>query len=195
MHNKWQIKIEGNQAEELFCQTAQSRGWNVRSCSARQNMNDHIDFFIQNTKKTYGIDVKAQKRQQRNMNQQTEWIPIEFVGVVHPATKIVHFSHKVFDPENPCFSLGSGRPGWIYGKADFIAFHMGDTFWMTPRLKLLELCLTTINFCVRAKNSVSAKYVVYSRMGRGDLISYVHKEDVEPFVVKWPTSSLCINNN
>jgi len=189
MHPVSRTRIEGRYAEQLFYQTARSRGWFVSKCSVYQNMNDHIDFVIQNKRGTYNIDVKAQKRQQRNMQQQSDWIAVEFVGVTYPASNVVNFSHKIFDPANPLFDLGSGRAGWVYGKADFIAFHIDDEFWMTPRLKLLELCINTVDFRTLVQHSVDAKYRPFSRQDRGDLISYVHKEDVEPISTKWPTSS------
>ncbi len=182
---------EGRDAESLFLHVATLRGWHVEQSSLQQNMHDHIDCFIAKHHRKYAIDIKARKRQQRYAPLQSDWIAIEFVAVTYPSSNIVNFASGIFDPCNPYFAMGSGRPGWIYGKSDYLAFHMDNEFWLVERLKLLELCIVTVDFSQRAYSSYDAKYLPYSRVGRGDLVSYIHKDDVEPLAYKWSTSSLC----
>ena len=170
--------VAGQRAELQFASIAKSKGWHVRSATRHQNIFNHIDFFISANANTYSVDVKAQKKESRNLHQQDEWHVIEFVGVVHPATTIVNFSENTFDPLNPNFSLGSGRHGWIYGDATMIAFEMSDEFVIVNRKRLLRHCANLINFSRRVLVSQYAKYCVYSRKDRGDLVSYIHKNDL-----------------
>ncbi|MFN9111465.1 MAG: hypothetical protein ACK5XN_15485, partial [Bacteroidota bacterium] len=103
--------VAGQRAESQFAFIAKSKGWHVRSATRQQNMFSHIDFFISANGNSYSVDVKAQKKESRHLQQQDEWNVIEFVGVVHPATSIVNFSETAFNPLQPDFSLGSGRHG------------------------------------------------------------------------------------
>lgn len=168
----------GQRAESSFASIARRKGWNVYGATRAQNMFQHIDFFIRSARGEYSVDVKAQKKESRNMHFQDEWHVIEFVGVVYPATNLVNFAETVFDPLNPDFTLGSGRHGWIYGDATLIAFEMANEFVIVNRKRLLRHCASIINFNRRVMMSQYAKYCVYSRKDRGDLVSYINKKDL-----------------
>lgn len=177
---------DGQRAEQLFKTVAHNQGWNVTPASRAHNMHKHIDFDLQVNGKTVSFDVKARKRESRQMQQQDTWHAIEFVGVAYPVTNIVHFKNETFDPLNPVFTLGSGRAGWVYGEATYIAFECDVLFAIVKREQLIHHCALHVNFSNRVKHSSEAKYKVYSRYGRGDLVTYINVQDLYHLAVaKW----------
>lgn len=168
----------GKQVEYLFESVARKNGWSAIHASKQDDMYRHIDYVIKKDNRTLTVDVKSQKREARFMNIQDEWHAIEFVGVVYPATKTVHFSHTPFNARTPDFLLGSGRPGWLYGDADMIAFELQSRFILVDRLCLQNHCANIIIFNPLVHRSQDAKYHAYSRYGRGDLIAYINKKDL-----------------
>ena len=168
----------GKQIEHLFQSVAQKNGWDVVHASKQDDMYRHIDYVMKKDNRTLTVDVKSQKREARFMEIQDEWHAIEFVGVVYPATKTVHFSRTPFNVCIPNFSLGSGRPGWLYGDADMIAFELQSRFILVDRLSLMNHCAESVKFKPLVHRSQDAKYHAYSRHGRGDLIAYINKKDL-----------------
>lgn len=68
--------------------------------SQKDDMFNHIDLFYTIADKTYSFDVKSMKKSNRKdstVDDQIHWIELQNVR---------------------------GNPGWIYGKADFIAFEL-----------------------------------------------------------------------
>jgi hypothetical protein len=86
--------------------------------------------------------------------QQDKWVLIEF--------KTIH-----------------GYPGWIYGKADFIAFKVREGFLVVPRIDLLRLANEKIDKNTYVMNNDDALYKVYARIDRGDLIGRIQRKDIE----------------
>jgi hypothetical protein len=178
--------FEGANSEKLFCSLALKNNWKIASVSQEVNMKHHVDFIISKNNLQFKVDVKAQKRLSRRMSVQDEWIAIEFVGVSYPRTNIIQFSNTPFNPANPNFLLGSGKKGWIYGEADIIAFEMNSHFLLVDKQRLLQHCIEKINFATRVHASALAKYHVFSRPDRGDLISFINKKDLYHLVfAKW----------
>lgn len=74
---------------------------NIRVATVKENKYDHIDFIVvpnNQTKKELSIDVKGLKHHYRE--------------------------NKYYQDENVCLEFKNewGYPGWLYGKADYIAF-------------------------------------------------------------------------
>ena len=69
-----------------------------------------------------------------------------------------------------------GNPGWIYGKANFIAFELNNSWLIVKRQKLIEL----IDKKVVDKTISKSKdfYTYYQRWGRNDIIVKVKTSDL-----------------
>lgn len=143
----------GELAESEFIRFAESKGWEVVSASFKQNTQDHIDFVLSKDGKTITVDVKAQKRLTRwSNNTQTDKLWIELVN-------------------------GKGEPGWVLGKADYIAFQEDDKFLIIPRPQLAERV-----WCIIVKELTSdvrdAYHKMYNRSGRQDVITLVGRHEI-----------------
>lgn len=187
MINKNESFERGNQTENLFVHIAKQKNYKIQYASKDENINKHIDVYVLDSSRKYAVDIKAQKREKRNLIIQDEWHVIEFIAVHSSVANNKNIEDdSIFNPNNPDFSIGSNRPGWVFGKADIIAFECNHVFLLVDRLALLNKTKTLIDFSKKVKNSVDAKYCVFTRKNRGDLISYIHKKDLEQIVFeKW----------
>ncbi len=165
----------GLAAEQEFVQLARKKKMNVRLATKRENIEDHIDVHLNDF---ISVDIKSLKRTYRGGIQQDEWHPIEFIAVTYPATNISNINGEILNPLHPDFSIGSKRKGWLYGKAQYIVFELLYTYLFVKRLQLIDLCCEKINFQKYVNHSNDAKYVMYTRKNRGDLISFVNKQDL-----------------
>jgi hypothetical protein len=156
----------GFNAERLFVNLANSKGYTVKNASKEHNMFKHIDLYLSKLKggegiKTAAIDVKARKKSSRNSSCFNDnWIWLEFVNV-------------------------NGDDGWLKGCADYIAFERKKDFVIVPRPALLfwskdQIKIKNKGFSIKAmaRNSADAKYKYYTRSGRQDLLTQVHINDV-----------------
>ena len=147
----------GDSAEARFKLLALKRGWIATVASPRANIDEHWDFSIRNGNEKYRVDVKGLKRTRRgDIGLQDDWAWIEFHGV---------------------------RPnerGWLYdGKADLLAFERRKTFVIVKRVDLIELCNRLVNFDARVQSAHEAKYKVYTRRNRPDLLSQIELSKIE----------------
>lgn len=109
-----QSVMEGAASEATFEVIARRRGNKVKEADKRTNIEDHIDYFVENKNGTISsIDVKAMKRTERNAERTDKRQWCEFMNV-------------------------KGKDGWIYGKADYIAFETNEHFILFKRLDLLD---------------------------------------------------------
>jgi hypothetical protein len=71
-----------------------------------------------------------------------------------------------------------GNSGWMYGKADLIAFDMPELggFCLVKREDLLEYSLNNVNMFYRPK--AEATRYLYQREGRNDVISRLELSDL-----------------
>jgi hypothetical protein len=144
----------GQQAEDKFIQLFEQKGWKVTPATKYQDVRQHLDYFITKGNQTFGVDVKSEKRiNRKDTETQNKIIFLEYLNV-------------------------RGDSGWLYGKADFIAFQDGDTYLMIPREKLLERADLLVTD-KRAKNAADSLYKLYTRFGRQDLITSVKRSDIE----------------
>ena len=135
----------GDRAELSFKKIALKKGWKVTEAT-KDGQIDKIG-----RKKSYKVDVKAMKRiSRKNPNVQDTWFWVEFHGV------------RSFDK------------GWLYdGKADLIAVERKDSFLIVKRLDLIKLAEKLVDKKSHVHSAQEAKYKLYSRSGRPDLISMI----------------------
>ena len=152
----------GEIAEDLFVKTAESKGYEARKSSAKEDVWSHIDYYITNKQgNVKSFDVKSRKRtSRRDSDFNDEWVWVEFKNV-------------------------RGYRGWLKGKADFIAFETKDTFLSVRRKELLELCEELVNLEDKVANSSQAKYKAYTRYGRKDVLSLIKLEDIRNRLQVW----------
>ena len=143
----------GKQAEICFKNIAENRGYDVTFSSRQVDMKDHIDLFLKKNDKTFGIDVKATRKVSRHSDHyDDEHTWIEFKNV-------------------------RGNQGWLYGKADKIAFERQFDFLIVDREELSKYCETKVSTVFVDKAS-DALYKCYQRAGRKDVISRVNMDDI-----------------
>ena len=170
--------LQGTYSENQFLAVASAYQWNVQPSSADENIRQHIDFHISKGNTSYAVDVKGMKSiSRRNAIVQDDWHVVEFIAVVYPAFKKSKYTPP-FNPMNPDFSCGSGRAGWLYGNSDYIAFESKHHWVFVSPPALIQLCARTVDFTTTVPTPQQAQYAVYSRRDRGDLISYIHMEDL-----------------
>tara|TARA_R110000824_G_scaffold49606_2_gene139258 strand:- start:935 stop:1444 length:510 start_codon:yes stop_codon:yes gene_type:complete len=150
---------EGNNGEKRFRDIVESFGLTAREATFKENVHDHIDFFVKGESKNlsdfgFSVDVKARKRTSRGSDEyDDEYTWIEFKNV-------------------------QGKRGWLYGKADKIAFEIEAGFLMVDRGELAKWCEEKVDFKKSARNAYTAIYKVYTRKGRNDLITRIKTEDI-----------------
>lgn len=120
--NKFQkSQKEGDEAYDLFVKMAEKRGFTTMKAPDYVDMYDHIDVYLINEVTKASVDVKNWKRKNRHdENFQDEDVFIEFRNV-------------------------GGYKGWIYGKADLIAFRRKQGFMLVVREKLLKYCESVVD--------------------------------------------------
>jgi hypothetical protein len=144
----------GQKAEIIFAKMAAERGWEIKSVSATENIDDHFDYRIKKGHETYKVEVKGKKRIDRaDANPQQELVWIELHGVrIHDA-------------------------GWLFGKADLIAFQLNASFRIVKRSDLVALVCKLIDYKSKVNSPKDALYKTYSRAGRSDILTMLRFED------------------
>jgi hypothetical protein len=158
----------GQKAEIIFAKMAAERGWEIRPVSATENIDDHFDYRIKKGHETYKVEVKGKKRIDRaDANPQEELVWIELHGVrIHDA-------------------------GWLFGKADLIAFQMNASFRIVKRLDLVALVCRLIDYKSKVDSPRNALYKTYSRAGRSDILTMLRCEDLKGILwAEWETPNL-----
>ena len=147
--------LDGLSVEKKFEEWCGERGNRIYDPPTQMNIEDHIDFIIYNKKdERYTADIKAQKRVSRGDEKQLAWTWIEFKNV-------------------------RGKPGWLYGKADYIIFELG-TGWLFVKLdKLKRLCESLVDINSVVTSPYEAKYKMYQRKDRKDKISLIEIEKIK----------------
>lgn len=169
---------QGRYTESAFAHQAERRQWNIRTSTWKENVYHHIDYFLTKNAHTHAIDVKGMRALSRsNPVVQDVWHVVEFIAVVSPSSPPSSFSLP-FDILTPDFHRGSGRAGWVYGNADFIAFETRDHWLFVRPADLLQFCASTVDCASLASSARTAQYSLYSRPNRGDLISLIHLNDL-----------------
>ena len=156
----------GRRAEELFALIAKRRGWAVAPAPREANIHEHWDFEIAENGYKRKVEVKALKRAARRDNKMEEgWVWIEFRNV-------------------------RGEAGWLFGRANWIAFETESSFIIVDRHDLYQLVRRVVDREAKVESARGAKYKTYTRKGRPDQIAQIKLEDVVKIKVdEWGKSS------
>lgn len=149
----------GLEVEQKFKELAENKGFTVLKSSREDDIKKHIDFTMTNKIYSKTIDVKGMRKISRSDNEvQDDWLWIEIHGV------------------------NKTNKGWLYGgKADLIGFQTKTNFILVERLDLLKL----IPHLVKkeyVKSPNEAKYMLYKRKDRFDIITMINIRDLYPII-------------
>ena len=146
----------GHTAEDIFVRMAAQRGWEIKPASPGENIDDHFDYRIKRGQEAYKVEVKGKKRIGRaDASTQEKMVWIELHGVrIHDA-------------------------GWLFGKADLIAFQMNASFRLVKRQDLVALVCKLIDYKSKVATPKDALYKTYSRPGRSDILTMLRYEDLK----------------
>lgn len=158
MRNKFDKKDSlelGEQAENLFVILAKKSGWKVSPSSKDQNIDEHWDFLVEKEGLEFKVEVKGRKRIRRDDDDtQSDFTWVELHGV---------------------------RPkdaGWLFGKADLIAFEKEEAFILVKKADLLALVNKKVNLVAKVNHPKDAVYKIYSRRGRKDKLTLLPMDDI-----------------
>lgn len=150
---------EGKETEARFSDLLQNVGFQCEFLEDTQSQCiDHVDFRVTTPKENFLVEVKGLKRMARSDESfASDRVWLEF--------------------RNVC-----GNLGWIYGKADYLAFETPDGFLFIKRNALVKWAEENINFGKVVFSPNMAYKKAYTRKGRQDLISYVTMDDIRHLV-------------
>ncbi len=145
----------GQKAEDAFARLAIQQGWTVEPAPERGNMDEHYDYVISKEGQTFKVEVKSKKRVRRgDSGTQDELIWVELHGVREK------------------------DPGWLFGKADLIAFELATSFRIVKRVDLVKVINSLLDFNAHVSRPEEALYKQYSRPGRHDSLTMIKVEDL-----------------
>jgi hypothetical protein len=152
----------GEHAEHLFIILAVKLGWKISASSKEENINEHWDYLIEKDDARFKVEVKSQKRIQRSEGKsQNEYIWVELRNV-------------------------RGETGWLFGKADLIAFEKESSFILVKQLDLLAVVNKKVNLVAKVRDPKDALYKIYRRDGRKDKLTLLPTSDIEEIkLMEW----------
>jgi hypothetical protein len=146
----------GERAENLFILLAIRLGWKISASSGRENIDEHWDYLIEKDDTSYKVEVKSKKRITRgDQGPQQDLTWIELHGVRPKDT------------------------GWLFGKADLIAFEKETSFLIVKKPDLLKMVNKKVDLVAKVKNPKDAVYKIYKREGRKDKLTLLPMKDIE----------------
>jgi hypothetical protein len=146
----------GEQAENVFILLAVQLGWKVSASSQRENIDEHWDYLIEKEGLAFKVEVKSRKRVKRNDDgTQSELTWVELHGVRPKDT------------------------GWLFGKADLIAFEKQNSFILVKKADLLAIVNKKVDLVAKVSEPADAVYKVYRRQGRKDKLTLLPMDDIQ----------------
>lgn len=143
----------GTAAEQRFANMCTERGLELRVATKKENVVFHFDFLVTlNDGRRKAVDVKAVKSRRRGERPDPTVVFVEMQGV-------------------------SGRPGWVFGNSDLIAFEQPNGFFMVPRPALLLRTQQLMQRC-RPCCVSGVAMTVYRRKGRMDELVVLSISDI-----------------
>jgi hypothetical protein len=151
----------GKKVEQVLFDLFSSKGYEVKKSTALQDMKLHADFFFKGKCGTwYTIDVKGMRKlNRRDSERQDEWTAIEFQNAW-------------------------GNVGWTVKGAFMIAFERKNDFILIKRTDLLDFVNERVDRTTFASQASLAKYIIYRRPSRQDLMSFIRLEDLPKDKIK-----------
>ena len=145
----------GNVAETRFIACMKAHDIKCEKSNRNQDRLEHWDFKI---KGEYRIEVKSRKKWSR--------------GATNPCDDIVYVEFRGI----------TGKAGWLYGKADFIAFERPEGFMVIKRTDLVTLAEVSVQDVWSDRPALYKKYKRYDRPDEcvtvlpiGDVLSLPNK--------------------
>lgn len=171
---------KGQTRESLFMVLCKRCKVPYRNPSAKVDMTQHIDLFITEpaSGKEFGVDIKAFKASKRgSIKDRLASVDITKVKPSHLAdSRFLNMDSDCPSQEKLVLELqtNSGYPGWLYGKADFIAFEMYRKFRLVPRKELIKVVEATVDMDNIVYYGLT-DYYLYQRKkwGHKDLITQI----------------------
>ena len=154
-HDTRGAQSTGNRAEKRFEKVCENCGLIAIKSHEAVDKYSHIDYLVyeKGTGVQYTVDVKAMPLKKSLQRYRT--IEIKGVG------------------EN-----GFDNPGWLNGKAKYIAFEFLDGFALVDREQLKEYVMRNVNQNIQEDRIENAWHRFYTRPGRNDLITLLNNEEV-----------------
>lgn len=153
----------GEHAEHLFIILAVKLGWKISASSKEENINEHWDYLIEKENDILKVEVKSRKRISRtdsNLRSDLTWVEIHGVR-----------------PKDT---------GWLFGKADLIAFEKENSFILVKRLDLLTVINKKVDLVAKVRDPKDALYKIYTRVGRKDKLTLLPTKDIEEIkFIEW----------
>lgn len=155
--------IKENEFSELLIL---SEGGKTKHASRKDDINGHVDIIWTINNHNYFFDVKSLKKTNRSdlvTDDKIHWIELQNV---------------------------TGKIGWLYGKAHYIAFETLYDWLVVRRQDIIKL----IQNKVVNKNISSSKelYTYYQRRGRQDIIVKVLTDDLRKIAKKTLKKSILV---
>jgi hypothetical protein len=155
----------GKIAELKFAETAEQQGYTILKASKMADWLEHWDYIIKKADKSLKIEVKSQKKFSRHHStgfmEDYAWVEL------HGVTK--------------------NNAGWLYGKADLIAFETEKSFILVPKDGLRNFVLQKTNgqnVCFTLTTEEDMLYKKYTRgVDRCDIIVLVAMRHLRQLMV------------
>lgn len=133
------------EAEVAFATMAAKQGYEVTHSSRMADYIEHWDYIIKKADKSLKIEVKSQKKFSRHHStgfmEDYAWVEL------HGVTK--------------------NNMGWLYGKADLIAFETKDSFILVPKDGLRNFTIQKTNGQNPAFTLTTPEDMLYKKYTRG----------------------------
>jgi len=149
----------GHDAEQSFEKLITEYGREWEKSNFYQETREHWDYKVKDGEKESKVDIKAMKKfNRKDTEPRDDIVWIEFKNV-------------------------NGNEGWLYGKADYIAFQIKEGFLMVNRKALVTRCEELVGYTKEEINEEMAGdvkdfYKLISRRNRKDVITIIKKEDL-----------------
>jgi len=144
---------DGKIKEQEFIDLVKKPGHTIIYPTTEQDINEHWDVQINDVK----FDIKGLKKVNRvdeEYDETIHWVELENVH---------------------------GKPGWLYGLADYISFETIKSWLIVKRTKLVELIDSKLQIGITSEPEI---YKMYRRYGRYDVLTMVPTEDLKEIKTK-----------
>jgi hypothetical protein len=144
---------DGKVKEQEFIDLVKKPGHIIIYPTTEQDINEHWDVQINDVK----FDIKGLKKVNRvdeEYDETIHWVELENVH---------------------------GKPGWLYGLADYISFETIKSWLIIKRTKLVELIDSKLQIGITSEPEI---YKMYRRYGRYDVLTMVPTEDLKEIKTK-----------
>ncbi len=143
--------LSGDKAESSFVKAIKKTQFKIEDAPLSMQ-HEHVDYIVTSDTDKKLFEVKARKKKNRSdSNVDDNIIFVEFKNV-------------------------AGYDGWLYGKADFIAFEREDYFLIVSREALAKLAEKLVD--LNKKATRPTMYQSYTRTGRRDVVSILSFGDI-----------------